>query len=42
MTNFEHMKGLFDYLKVHHTLNKHWTNSTGWGMAIAVHNVILK
>ncbi len=23
MTNFEHMKGLFDFLKVHHIANKH-------------------
>ncbi len=39
MTNFEHMKGLFDFLKVHHTHRKH---SNGRGMVVAMHNVILK
>jgi hypothetical protein len=28
MTNFEHMKTMFHFLKVHHTPRKHWTNST--------------
>jgi hypothetical protein len=42
MTNFEHMKGLFDFLKVHHMPKKHWIDSIGWGMAIAMDNVILK
>jgi hypothetical protein len=27
MNNFKHMKGLFDFLKIHHTSKKHWTNS---------------
>jgi len=42
MTNFEHMKGLFNFLKIHHMLRKHWTNSIGWGMATTMDNVILK
>ncbi len=42
MTNFEHMGGLFDFLNVHHMPGKHWTNLASWGMAIAMHNVILK
>jgi len=29
MINFEHMKGLFDFLIVHHTPKKHWTYSSG-------------
>jgi len=28
MTNFEHMKGLFDFLKVHHTPKRHWIELT--------------
>jgi hypothetical protein len=39
MTNFEHMKVLFDFLKIHHTSRKHLIN---WGMSTAMHNVILK
>jgi hypothetical protein len=27
MTDIEHMRGLFDFLKVHHTPRKHWTYS---------------
>jgi hypothetical protein len=42
MTKFEHIKGLFDSLKIHHTPKKHLTNSSGWEMAIAMHDVILK
>jgi hypothetical protein len=42
MIDFEHMKGLFDFLKVNHTPRKYWTNLNGWEMAIALHNVILK
>lgn len=42
MIKFKHMKGLFDSLKIHHTPKKHMTNSSGWEMAIAMHNVILK
>jgi len=42
MTNFEHMKGLFNFLKIHHMFRKHWTNSIGWGMATTMDNVILK
>ncbi len=42
MTEFEHMKGLFDSLEIHHTPKKHSRNSSGWEMAIAMHNVILK
>jgi len=29
MIDFEHMKDLFDFLKVHHTPRKYWTNSSG-------------
>ncbi len=42
MTDFEHIKYLFDFLKIHHMPKKQWTNSIGWGMATAMHNVILK
>jgi hypothetical protein len=42
MIDFEHMKGLFDFLKVHHMPRKHSTYSTSWGMVVAMHNVILK
>jgi hypothetical protein len=42
ITNFEHMKGMFDFLNVHHTPRKHWTYSSGWEMATALHNVVLK
>jgi hypothetical protein len=27
--DFEHMRGLFDFLKGHHTPKKYWTNSNG-------------
>ncbi len=39
MTDVEHMKVLFDFLKIHHIPKKH---SIGWGMATTMHNVILK
>jgi hypothetical protein len=42
MTNFEHMKGLFDFLEVGHTRRKHWAYSISWGMDATMHNVILK
>jgi hypothetical protein len=42
MIEFEHMKGLFDSLKIHHIPKKHWANLSSWEMAIATHNVILK
>jgi hypothetical protein len=42
MTKFEHMRGLFNSLKIRHTPKKHSKNSSGWEMAIAMHNVILK
>jgi hypothetical protein len=42
MTKFEYMRGLFDFLKIHHMPKKHWTYSTGWGMVVAMHDVILK
>jgi hypothetical protein len=42
MTNFESMGDLFDFLRVHHMPKEHWTNSIGWGMVSAMHNVILK
>ncbi len=29
MIDFEHMKGLFDFVNVHHTPRKYWTNSSG-------------
>jgi hypothetical protein len=39
MTNFEHMKVMFDFFKIHHTPKKQLTS---WGMDVAMHNVILK
>ncbi len=42
ITYFEHMKGMFDFLKVHHTPRKHQTYSSGWEMATTLHNVVLK
>ncbi len=42
MINFEHMKGLYDFLKIHHMPRKHLTYSTSWGMVVAMHDVILK
>jgi hypothetical protein len=39
MTNFEHVKVLFDFLKVHHISKKH---STRWGMVSTMHTIILK
>jgi hypothetical protein len=40
MTNFEHMK-LFEFLMFAHIPNKHWTNSSGWKIIMAMHNVLL-
>jgi hypothetical protein len=42
MTNFESLKELFEFFKFANAPKKHWTNSSGWGMAIAMHNVVLK
>jgi hypothetical protein len=42
MTDSEHMRGFFDFLKVHHTPRKYWTNSSGWDMVVAMHNGVLK
>jgi hypothetical protein len=36
------MKGLFDFLEIHHTCRKHCTYSISWGMVATMHNVILK
>ncbi len=41
MTNFESLKELFEFLKFVNAPKKHWTNSSGWGMARTMHNVIL-
>jgi hypothetical protein len=40
ITNFEHMRS--DFLNIHYTPKKHWTHSSGWDMAITMHNVIVK
>jgi hypothetical protein len=32
MMEYEHMQGLFQMLKVKSILQKHWSNSLGWGM----------
>jgi hypothetical protein len=42
ITNFEHMKVMFDFLNIHHTPRKHCTYSSGWEMATTLHNVVLK
>ncbi len=40
MTNFEHMMS-FEFLMFVHIPNKHWTNSNGWKIVMAMHNVLL-
>jgi hypothetical protein len=42
LTNFENLKELFEFLKFVNAPKKHWTYSSEWGMARAMHNVILK
>jgi DNA polymerase III delta prime subunit len=38
----ESLKELFEFLKFANAPKKHWTNSSEWGMARAMHNVVLK
>jgi len=42
MNNFESLKDLFEFLKFANALKKHWIDSSGWGMAKAMHNMVLK
>jgi hypothetical protein len=41
MFEYETFKELFSILKVKNNLKKHWTNGSGWGMAKAMHDVVL-
>jgi hypothetical protein len=41
MIDFESLKELFEFLKFANAPKKHWTNSSGWGMARAMHNMVL-
>jgi hypothetical protein len=41
ITNFESLKELFEFLKFANDPKKHWTNSSGWGMAKSMHNMVL-
>jgi hypothetical protein len=42
LIDFESLKELFEFLKFSLMPPKNWINSSGWGMARAIHNVILK
>ncbi len=42
MIDFESLKKLFEFLKLANAPKKHWTDSSEWGMARAMHNVVLK
>jgi hypothetical protein len=42
MIDFENLKELFEFLKNFNAPKKHWTSSSEWGMARAMHNVVLK
>jgi hypothetical protein len=39
--DFESMHGLLQFLKVENIPNKHWTNTSGWGMVECINNVVL-
>ncbi len=42
MIDSESLKELFEFLKFVNAPKKHWTDSSEWGMARAMHNVVLK
>jgi hypothetical protein len=42
MIDFESLKELFEFLKFVNAPKKHCTNSNEWGMARAMHNMVLK
>jgi hypothetical protein len=40
MIDFEAMNLLFEFLKVKHTLKKHWSDSVGWEITKFMHNIV--
>ncbi len=42
MIDFESLKESFEFLKFVNAPKKHWIDSSEWGMARAMHNVVLK
>jgi len=42
MTNFKSCNELFYFLKMLKNLWKHWTNTTGWSMAEAMHDFVFQ
>jgi hypothetical protein len=42
MIDFKSLKELFEFLKFVDAPKKHWIDSSEWGMARAMHNVVLK
>jgi hypothetical protein len=42
MIDFESLKELFEFLKFVNAPQKHWIDSSEWGMARALHSVVLK
>jgi hypothetical protein len=38
--NFESMHGFLQFLKVKNTTNKHWMDTSGWGMVECMNNVV--
>jgi hypothetical protein len=41
ITDFESLKELIEFFNFVNAPKKHWTNSSGWGMAKAMHNMVL-
>jgi hypothetical protein len=39
--DFESLNELFEFLKFANAPKKHWTDLSGWGMAKAMHNMVL-
>jgi hypothetical protein len=42
MTNYEDMPSSFHMLKVKYVSQKHWLDSSGWGMVEVMHDVLLE
>ncbi len=42
LTNFEKMNFFLELLKVIHCPKKHWCDNVGWGMAKALHTIIIQ
>jgi hypothetical protein len=42
VTKFVVLKDLYDLFKLKNSLEKHWIDTNGWGMAKSMHDVVLE